>query len=178
MIKIEKAKVEDIAQIQEVYYRSWLATYPNEKVGITVEDVEENFKDRFSEERMEKRKREISDDPGKSLFLVAKDDDMAVGVLKLVKEYNGRSELGSIYVLPEFQRLGIGMMLWNGADGFFEDKEEVFVRVADYNQKAISFYEKLGFVDTGRRLAEEKYRMPISGVMIPEMEMRMVFGKK
>jgi hypothetical protein len=37
--------------------------------------------------------------------------------------------------------------------------------------KAIKFYAGLGFVDTGRRMSNPKFKMQ-SGAVIPEMEMR------
>lgn len=176
-IKIQKAQIEDIPQIQEVYYKSWLDVYPDEKVGITIEDIEEAWRERHAEDKYEKRKALISDSSGRSIFLVAKDGDAVVGVFILMK-HDRCNELGSIYILPEYQRQGIGKMFWQWADGFFEDGKEVFVRVADYNMKAISFYEKLGFADTGTRYTRDKFTMPVSGVKIPEMEMKMVFRKK
>lgn len=170
MIKIEKAKVKDIAKIQEVFYKTWLVTYPNKEVGITIADVEEKYKDRFSEQAIEKRKKDILNISKNELFLVAKDKEVVIGACKLKKEdeYN---ELGAIYVLPDYQRNGIGKMFWDRAMEFFDDKKDIIVHVATYNEKAINFYKKMGFVDTGKRFAEEKFRMPISGSCIPEMEM-------
>ena len=48
--------------------------------------------------------------------------------------------------------------------------KDTYVDVAEYNQRAIDFYTKLGFVDTGRRHQEERFRMK-SGAIITEMEM-------
>ena len=45
-IKIEKAfNPQDIEQIDEVYFQSWLATYPNKELGILTDDIYEIFKD-------------------------------------------------------------------------------------------------------------------------------------
>ena len=121
MIIIKEAKVKDIKGIQEVFYKTWLETYPNKKAGITVEDVEAKYKDRFSEQVISKRKAAIFDKSGKSLFLVAKDKNLVVGVCRLKKEelYN---ELGAIYVLPDYQRQGIGRLFWEKAIIFFHEK--------------------------------------------------------
>lgn len=139
-------------------------------MGITIADVEEKYKDRFSEQAIEKRRKDILNISKNELFLVAKDKDAVIGACRLKKEdeYN---ELGAIYVLPDYQRNGIGKMFWDRAMEFFDDKKDIIVHVATYNEKAINFYKKMGFVDTGKRFTDEKFRMPISGFCIPEMEM-------
>ena len=78
--------------------------------------------------------------------------------------------LRTIYVLPEFQGKGIGKMLWNEFKDYLDPKKDTILQVATYNQNAIEFYKKLGFVDSGKRLLNEKWRMK-SGSIIPEMEM-------
>jgi len=62
-------------------------------------------------------------------------------------------------------------MFWTKIQEFFAKDKKTIVQVADYNDKAIAFYQKLGFVDTGKRFTNEKHKMPISGNCIPEMEM-------
>lgn len=173
-IEIVKPTIpDDVPQIQEVFYRTWLETYPNDEIGITRVDIEEQFKDRFSQEYIAKRAENLSKMPENQNFLVAKYLGNVVGVCRMIirDEYN---QLQSIYVLPEYQRLGIGKMFWNKALDFFEKNKKIIVQVATYNVKTIEFYKKLGFIDTGKRFTEERHRMPISGVLIPEMEMEMI----
>ena len=73
-------------------------------------------------------------------------------------------------MLPAYQGQGVGsalladFILWAG------EGSDVTVHVATYNAQAIAFYERKGFVDTGKRFAEERFRMK-SGNLIPEMEM-------
>ncbi len=170
MILIEKPKIEDVRQIQDVFYITWLDAYPNDEIGITKEDVEERFKNRHSEEVMQKRRNVISNTDEKKLFLVAKDSEKVVGVCKLLKEDNF-NDLEAIYVLPEYQGRGIGRMFWEEALKFWNLENNIIVRVATYNINAIKFYKKLGFVDSGKRFSKEHFKMPISGVCIPEMEL-------
>jgi ribosomal protein S18 acetylase RimI-like enzyme len=170
MITIEKPSVEDAKDIQQVFYETWLATYPNKEAGITEEDVEEKFNDRFSKQSIQERIKDISDKSGNKLFLVAKDGKSIVGVCRIVKNKTF-NQLVAIYVLPRHQGKGIGMMFWNNAIKFFGNKKDIIVQVATYNIQAINFYKKIGFVDTGKRFSEEKLRMPISRSYIPEMEM-------
>lgn len=170
MITIQKPTAEDIYGVQDVFYETWLKTYPNEEFGITKEDVEERFKDRFSLEKIEKRLAGMLNLGDDQLFLIAKDEEKVIGICKLEKleEVNN---LGAIYVLPEYQGRGVGEKFWEQAREFFGDRRDIIVRVVTYNSGAIGFYKKIGFVDTGKRFTEENYRMPISGKMFPEMEL-------
>ncbi len=173
MITITKAQIDDVREIQMVLYQVWLVTYPNEKAGITVEDIEERFKEKLTEDGIEKRKQNFLDNASQNeFFLVAREGDTMVGVcsVKIKEKYN---QLQAIYVLPEHQGKGIGRMFWNEAMRLFDPEKRVIIQVAIYNKKAIGFYTKLGFVDTGKRFANEQYKMPISGAYIPEMEMEL-----
>lgn len=172
MITITKAKPDDTRDIQMVLYRTWLMTYPNKEIGITTEDIEVRFEERLSVENIEKRRQRMLNPSANEFFLVAKDDDVIVGVCGL-GIYDDRNELLAIYVLPEYQGKGIGRMFWNEALDFFDPEKRTVVQVATYNEKAIGFYTKLGFIDTGKRFSDEIHKMPVSGVCIPEMEMEL-----
>jgi len=62
-------------------------------------------------------------------------------------------------------------MMWERVKEFFGNEKDAIVEVATYNDQAINFYKKLGFVDTGKRFSQENHKMPISGAYIPEMRM-------
>jgi ribosomal protein S18 acetylase RimI-like enzyme len=102
--------------------------------------------------------------------MVAKDGARVVGVCLFV-ERETCNQLQSIYVLPEYQGKGIGALFWKKCLAFLDPAKETIVQVATYNKKAIDFYSRLGFIDTGKRFTEERHRMPISKALIPEMEM-------
>ncbi len=174
-IKIENAKPEDVRGIAEVFYKTWLATYPNEEYGITVADVEDNYKDSFTAETLEKRRKQILEMPSNTKYVSAKDGDTVVGICRAIK-HEDRNQLQAIYVLPEYQGKGIGHALWLEAEKFFDPMKETFVQVATYNKKAIAFYEKLGFKDNGKRFSDERFRFK-SGNIIPEMEMSKKISK-
>lgn len=171
MPTIQKAVGGDAQEIQNVYYETWLQAYPNKDVGITREDVEKMFENAFTSEALEKRAEFLDNPPHNKFFLTAKDNDKIVGVCRCViqEKYN---KVESLYVLPEFQGEGIGKLLLNEAFKFFDVTNDIVVHVAVYNTQAIRFYEKFGFVDTGKRFTEERHRMPVSKVLIPQMEMK------
>ncbi len=170
MITITKATPEDALAIQNVLYQTWLATYPNEEYGITVEDIEVRFKERFTDSFLAKRRQALACQNNDELFLVAKDGQEIIGICSATKS-DDRNELMAIYVLPSYQGQGIGQMFWQEINKFFNPELDIFVCLAVYNFAAMKFYQKLGFVDTGRRFTQDRLKMPVSGNYIPEMEM-------
>ncbi len=168
-IKIMKASPEDVLGILDVLYKTWLVTYPNKELGITVQDIESSYENAFLPENIEKRKEKITQNEINEKRLVAKCGDQVVGMAMMVKSID-KNQLRSLYVLPEFQVKKIGFRLWSELKDFIDPNKDTTVELADYNQQAINFYKKLGFVDTGRRWIDEKYRFK-SGSNIPQMEM-------
>ena len=168
-IRIERAKPEDAHGIQEVFYRSWLATYPNEKAGITAEDIEERFKDGFSEDWLAKRRAFFAAPPEDETWLVAKKGGTVVGLVSPVRKPD-RNQLQRIYVHPDHFHQGIGTKLWEAAKGCMDMGKDTYVNLVDYNERAQRFYESLGFKDTGRRWPSEILKIK-NGVNLAEMEM-------
>ncbi|MFH0755608.1 MAG: GNAT family N-acetyltransferase [bacterium] len=170
MIKIQKPIKEDSRGVQEVFYKTWLETYPNKEAGILKEDIEEHFKNRFSDEVIKKKEKFFMNIPKNELFLVAKDGEKVVGVCAAVigEDFN---QLRGIYVLPDYQRQVIGLLFWNKIKEFLDKDKNIIVQLVAYNKQAESFYKKLGFVDTGKRFVDETHKMSVSGKFIPEMEM-------
>lgn len=168
-IRIVKAESEHVHGIQEVFYRTWLDTYPNKEFGITIDDVEDRFKGRNSTGRIEKRRRDIENPvPGRK-FLIALDGEKVIGVCCATKG-QWENRLDAIYILPEYQGTGVGTQLWKQIEKFFGRSKDILVGVATYNDRAINFYRKLGFIDSGHRYTEERLRMK-SGAVLPEMDM-------
>jgi ribosomal protein S18 acetylase RimI-like enzyme len=168
---ITEAHPEDALGVQEVFYHSWMDVYPNEKEGITREDIEYRFKDSFTDEVVAKRAEKlksfmVSD---KDKFWVAKIEGRVVGLCRAEKR-ESENELRAIYVLPEYQGKKIGLLLWRTAEKFFEPHYDTILHVVTYNEKAITFYLKLGFIDTGKRFVDEAFRLQ-SGSIFPQMEM-------
>jgi ribosomal protein S18 acetylase RimI-like enzyme len=73
-----------------------------------------------------------------------------------------------MYVEPDYFNQGIGTKLWLEAIQKLPKEKQITVEVATYT-KAIDFYKKIGFSDTGERSVTEK--MLRSGNSIPLMKM-------
>ena len=174
MIKIRNAKPEDVKDITNVFYQAYIITYPNDIIDVSKEDIYELFKDAYSESKLIAMADHIKNIPSNCKYMVATDGENIIGLCKIFNKENF-NQLQSIYVLPSYQGQGIGRMFWSEALKFFDKNKKIIVQVATYNEKAIKFYESLGFKDNEKRFSEEKHRMPISKVLIPEMEMEVNF---
>ena len=168
-LEISPARPEDIKGITDVLYKAWLKAYPNEELGITVEDIEETYKDSFSEESLKKGAEKIANMSDNEHRLVVRNGEQIIGVASVVT-FEDINQLKTIYILPERQGQGVGQKLWTEIKKHIDPQKNTFVELADYNVQAISFYEKLGFRDTDRRFSDDRFIMP-SGVKLPEMEM-------
>jgi ribosomal protein S18 acetylase RimI-like enzyme len=166
-IEINEAKTDDIFGISDVQKESWLATYPNEEFGITRKDIlSEDF---HNKDRIKKRSEIIKDLKSNTKFFVAKKEEKVIGYC-CAQKFKDFNKIKSIYILPNFQKMGIGKRLLNKAFDFFNDNKSVKLSVAIYNKNAINFYEKLGFVK-GERFEHNPEGPFISGKEIPEIEM-------
>lgn len=167
-ISVRPPRKEDILQTNAIFYKTWLATYPNSELGITVDDIHDRFKESNTPAVLEKRARMLEEFARDGLFFVAEADSRLVGLCRITL-HPDKNQLQAIYVLPEYQGKGVGKALWAEARKCFDPSKESIVHVATYNAKAQAFYKSLGFKETGKSFTEERLRMK-SGALIPETE--------
>jgi len=164
-VSITGAEIIDAETISNIHKVVCLETYPNDTFGITKEDVLERVTRVLS---TLKWKEVIAKNDSKTF--VACINGVVVGFCFAKKEEKlGR--IGSIYILPEFQSKGIGQKLINEALGYLGRVNPVVLEVVTYNDKAITFYKKLGFVESGIELGQEQRVVFASGIVLPEIEM-------
>lgn len=145
-IIITEPVLGDEEGIAYVHKQTWLETYPNEERGINKNDI--LLKDFDSEEKLEKWRNRIKENgTGGAYVCVAKNDGKVVGVCMAAKggKYN---ELKIIYVLPQYQGMGIGTKLAESALKWLGVEKDIILDVVDYNSNAIAFYKKIGFLET------------------------------
>jgi GNAT superfamily N-acetyltransferase len=172
--EIRVAAPADAAAIRSVQARTWLATYPNAELGITREGLRrylegedgERIADRIAWTRRRIEMRAIAPAGGRDFVAVL--DGEIVGFTAPFVESSGRRRVGALYVLPFAQGAGLGHLLlarnlaWHGED------QDVYLMVAAYNERAIRFYARHGFVPTGRA---DDGELLIDGAVMPELEM-------
>jgi ribosomal protein S18 acetylase RimI-like enzyme len=165
-VKIGKAGLQDIKGIFEVQRTTWLATYVNEKYGITAEDIK--MKDFFSDQRFERWTKILSEDKALSCAWIAKNNNKVIAFCAAKKELNNR--ISAIYVLPSFQRQGLGKILISRAIKWLGKDKDIFLDVVVYNLSAKNFYTKFGFKEISKTPITESVKLP-SGKIMPEIRM-------
>lgn len=169
-IKIVQATPGDMKGIREVQKLSWLETYPNESIGITMADIAARFSGddtTAGKLQMDERIRRFFQ-PNAYTWIV-KDKNRIVGYCLAIKG-DSTNRIQAIYLLSEYQGKGLGKKLIFTALKWLGEKKPVYLNVASYNKKAISFYEHIGFIKTGKIL-EDDFIPLNSGKSIHEIEM-------
>lgn len=167
-IIIERAKPEDAEAIFNVQRQTWLDTYPNKVAGITVNDIRLRL-DGENGELIQKNIERWRDNMKENAIFVAKVNNNVVGFAGTYIR-DGQRRIGSLYILPEFQDTGIGGKLLNEAVLWFGRSENIYLDVASYNHKAINFYKKFGFENTGEKVTDYVVQFD-SGSKLPEDKM-------
>ena len=167
--KIRKIKPEDILDLHNVSFLTWLDTYPNKEFNITTEDIIYKYEQRLTPEKIAEGKEKIFQIKENECKLLLEYQGKVVALCNVVKNQEN-NQLQAIYILPKYQGLGLGKSLWIEAIKFLDPNKKTIIHVASYNKKAIKFYEKIGFKSTDKVLVNERFKMR-NGAIIPELEM-------
>ncbi|WP_088103034.1 GNAT family N-acetyltransferase [Halalkalibacter urbisdiaboli] len=149
-VKIKKCNLEDLQILQQ----------------ISIETFNDTFKDQNSPENMKaylerafnlkQLKKELSNLSSEFFFVYVNNE--VAGYLK-VNTNDAQSEemdeealeIERIYINNNFQKYGLGKYLQNKAMeiAMERNKKKIWLGVWEKNKNAISFYKKMGFVQTG-----------------------------
>ncbi len=172
---IRAATPDDAEAIGLVQGMTWLATYPNAKLGITREGLIRHLAGQNGErlaERIAKTRQRILahavEPAGGCDFVAALSGRVVVGFTAPFVEAAGRSRVGALYVQPSAQGLGIGHALLERNLAWHGDDRDVYLTVVAYNERGRRFYARHGFVASGSSVAD---LLVIDGVAMPELEM-------
>ena len=148
-MKIRRATTEDAKNIASVAITTWVDTYAPEGMN---DIYSEYVLDRFTAEN-------VSALINEHYVLVAETDFGIVGYALVSKSSEAKSEIETVYILPKFQGVGVGKALMDAIVA--SHNNPLWLKCADYNPKALSFYRNFGFIETGETwflLAGERYR--------------------
>lgn len=149
-INIKKCTLEDLRLLQEISYETFNDTFKHQN---SPENMSAYLEKAFNLKQLETELSNISS----QFFFVYINNEVA-GYLKVningaqSEEMSNESlEIERVYIKKEFQRHGLGKHLLHKA---FEiaaesNKKEIWLGVWGKNENAISFYKKMGFVQTG-----------------------------
>lgn len=168
-IDVTEAKPEDIQGIMNVHKEGWLTTYPNTEHGITAEAVAARVQDKESD-RLTKWTESLANQNETSHVWTAKDNGKVVGFCHATRDQE-TNHIRSIYVLPDHQGKGLGAQLMNKAVEWLGRDKDIILEVVTYNERAINFYERLGFIRG--ETVEQKPDGSSTWLNMQEIEMRL-----
>lgn len=154
--------------ILAVQQEGWLTAYVNPDLGITADLINTRFANR--EERLAKlreRATEITAGVVDKRLWVAVSGGEVIGYCSPLKLTETSGRLGALTVTPAFQGKGVAAHLIQLAIDWFGPMP-MDLEVVAYNQRAIAFYKKFGFVETGSASLE------IGDKLMPLIKMRRV----
>jgi N-acetylglutamate synthase-like GNAT family acetyltransferase len=168
MIQISLPTPEDSVSINEIIKLSWYTTYVRPDIGVTKEDVDSLYRENESGQIEALTRRAINPEAD-DLAFVAKEDGKVIGYIRC-KIFETTIELRTMYVHPDYVGKGIGTMLWESMLDVLPQDKEIFTEPV-LHTKAVDFYKKIGFIDTGERY-DAPDAMPDSGVHLPLIKMK------
>lgn len=150
MITLRKAYPTDAYELVRIRDLAWKDSYydvlSNEIINIMNKNIEESI--RHLQDQIQENNR----------IVVALDGDKIVGFVFYAKtqgENYDNAEIREIYVLPEFQRNGIGKQLFNEAvDNLRKLSYSSFIVSVPIYNKNMDFFVKMGGIKKGNRHTE------------------------
>lgn len=142
MIRIVKATTADLKTITEIAHKTWPFTYGEILSEAQLSYMLEAF---YSVESLQKN---IADGHE---FILAKEEEKALGFASFEHHYQNKNstKIHKIYMLPESQGKGIGKLLIDAIEKLaVENKSESLLLNVNRFNKALGFYEKMGFTIT------------------------------
>ncbi|MFD2444997.1 GNAT family N-acetyltransferase [Bacillus sp. CGMCC 1.16607] len=149
-IKIKKCTFEDLHILQEISYQTFSDTFKHQN---SVENMNAYLDRAFNLIQLEKELSNISSD-----FFFAYFNNEVAGYLKIntndaqSEEMDDESlEIERVYIKSKFQKHGLGKFLLNKAIEIATErnKRKIWLGVWEKNENAITFYKKMGFIQTG-----------------------------
>jgi len=145
--EVRQSTMDDLFAFRRAQANAWLETYPNPEHGVSFKWVK-NHVDAWWTDKGRRKSQEFFDTvlvDTSQFHRVATVNGEVVGFIHGSTKPDGSKELEGLYIDPKEHRKGIGTALVQAFD-VWAAGSEVIVSVAAYNQRAIHFYEKHGFV--------------------------------
>jgi ribosomal protein S18 acetylase RimI-like enzyme len=141
MIAIDRARIEDIAAIKSVLAATWRDTYSSFLPEACIAHAAAQWHS----------PKVLEAELGRASTFAGVARDAAAGVVGMVTAHSHDDLLviARLYVLPEFQRQGIGEKLIEASCRAFPQSRRVRLHVEEQNPKGRAFYRKLGFRQIG-----------------------------
>ncbi|GIO23054.1 GNAT family N-acetyltransferase [Oceanobacillus sp. J11TS1] len=149
-IKMKPCSLADLQELRKISVETFVETFQEQN---TPENMQAYLKEAYTLEKLQKEMAHSN-----SAFFFIYDDDQIAGYMKLNTDDAQTEEMGEdaleierIYIRSGFQRKGLGKYLMDKAIEIAKakKKQKIWLGVWEYNNQALTFYEKNGFVQTG-----------------------------
>ena len=138
VIRLQKATAQDAVRLTEMQSRAFMPCVQRHG-GFETSPAAE------TPDRMLER---IASPRSHAFIIIA--DDLYAGMIRVKALGENVYKISPIFVLPEFQNMGIGQKAIALVDELFEDARLWTLFCVREEEKNVYFYEKLGFRRTGR----------------------------
>lgn len=139
MITVSRVRQDEILLAKELLSATWVDTYAAFLPQEVIEDVTATWHhaDRLWEEAQR---------PDEFFGVARAEDGRIVGLITMhMHASDGIGFVSRLYVHPEFQRRGIGVVLLDAAIAAFPALKRFRLEVDEQNRKGRAFYAKQGF---------------------------------
>ena len=140
MFEIRKATLEDISLINEL---AWIVFPHTYKELLSPGQIEFMMDWMYSPANLQKQMTEDG-----HIYFIAYKDEVPTGYLSIQPEGEHTYHLQKIYVLPHFQGMKLGKLLFNHAIKAIKELHpepcQMRLNVNRYNTKAVDFYFRMG----------------------------------
>ncbi|WP_438496073.1 GNAT family N-acetyltransferase [Paenibacillus sp. IHBB 3054] len=149
-IIINKCSYEDLQTLQQISVETFNDTFKHQN---SPENMKSYLEKAFNYNQLEKELNNVCSE----FFFIFLNEELA-GYLKVnindsqsEKTGDESLEIERIYIRNKFQRKGLGKYLIDRAMevAMIQNKKMIWLGVWEKNEKAIDFYKKIGFVQTG-----------------------------
>lgn len=149
-IAVREALLEDWGTIQSIAYKTWPLTYGDfispERLNFLLEIL---FEERSIKNQMLEKKYK---------FFIADENDQPIGFVSIEENFNSENQvmIHKLYILPDWQGKGLGKIIIDFVTSFTSGSghDVLRLKVFHLNQKAIEFYEHMGFVNQGSEVTK------------------------
>jgi ribosomal protein S18 acetylase RimI-like enzyme len=151
--EIRTATLDDVIGIGEAHLQAWIETYPNVEYGVDVDWIKNEFSflvrdgqdNEGNDNGIPFRKKVIENLDENTLYEVVKDEEGIVQGFMHADRTDREVHLNAIYLTDTLKGAGVAHELMERTLEFAGNLP-VVLQVIAYNERAIRFYEKYGFI--------------------------------
>jgi ribosomal protein S18 acetylase RimI-like enzyme len=174
-IEILRAIPKDAEGIQLLVSESSKGMY--KLCGWTVKEIADHFNPDKIEEGVTKLKKSIASFTEADILLIARDEGGRIVGCCFAGKNKDNNKIEAVYVLSEFQGTGLSYRLFHEVYKLLNPNVVTSLDVFSLNSKAITFYNRLGFSETGKKSFDERYSNS-TGEMLEITEMILPLQKR